>query len=125
LGGQHSISRYFPGIPVDLAAGVMWQRFTIGKDDVVEAKALAFNVTGSKKFGMVVSLEPYVGVGIDSFEMEANYNSDGETIKVDFDRENDLHLTVGSSLNLPIVKVHGEFNVAAENGFAVGLSFGT
>ncbi len=124
IGGQHSLSRYFPGLPVSVAAGLMYQKFKIG--DVLECSALALNVTGSKKYGMVVSFEPYVGLGIDSFKMDAEYENESlsEDIKVDFDRQTDLHFTLGAGINLPVVKIHGEYNVAAANGFAVGLSFG-
>lgn len=129
IGGQHSISRYLPGLPVDVAAGVMVQGFSIGKDDLVKASALALNVTGSKKFGMVVSVEPYVGVGLDSFSMDSHYdldlgNGDTETIDVSFDRQTDFHGTLGANINLPGVKINGELNLAAVNGYAVGLSFG-
>jgi hypothetical protein len=125
IGGQHSITRYFPGLPVDLAFGVMYQKFTIGEDDLVSANALAFNVTGSRKFGAIVTVEPYVGIGVDSFEMDAKYDIDDETtIEANFSRENDLHLTAGGNVNLPFVKANLEVNVAAENSIAGGLSFG-
>jgi hypothetical protein len=129
IGGQHSISRYLPGLPIDVAAGAMLQGFTIGKDDLVKSSAFALNVTGSKKFGMVVSVEPYVGIGIDSFSMDAKYDLDlggGEIlpIEVNFDRQTDFHGTIGAGVNLPGVKINGELNLAAVNGYAVGLSFG-
>jgi hypothetical protein len=124
IGAQHSISQYLPGIPVDLAAGFMWQTFKIG-DGTVDASATTFNVTGSKTLGPgPVTLVPYVGMGLDSFNMDAEYDTGDETLKVEFDRQNDFHFTLGAGLNLPVVKVHAEYNVAAENGFAGGLSFG-
>jgi Family of unknown function (DUF6588) len=129
IGGQHSISRYLPGLPIDLAAGAMLQQFKIGKNDLVKANAFALNVTGSKKFGKIVSVEPYAGVGIDSFSMEAKYDLDlgsGQTLPIDvnFDRQTDFHGTIGAGVNLPGVKLNGELNLAAVNGYAVGLSFG-
>jgi hypothetical protein len=124
IGGQHSISQYLPGLPVDVAIGGMWQSFDLG-DGIVDASALALNITGSRRFGSVVSIEPYVGVGLDSFEMTAEYDIDtDETIQAKFDRANDFHLTLGSGLNFPGVKLHAEFDVAAVNGFAGGVSFG-
>ena len=124
IGGQHSISQYLPALPVDVAAGIMYQNFKLG-EDLLEADALAFNVTGSKRFGAVISLEPYVGVGMDSFSMKVEYETDDdETTEVEFDRQNDFHLTLGTSINLPGVKLNGEFNMAAVNGFAGGVSFG-
>ena len=37
-GLRHSISQYFPGLPVDIAAGIMYQRFKLG-DDLIDATA--------------------------------------------------------------------------------------
>ena len=123
LGGQHSISRYFPGLPVDVAAGAMWQKFDIG-EDVIKSESVNLNLTGSKAFGVGISFVPYVGLGLDMFKMEANYESGSENVTVDFDRSNDFRFTLGAGLNLPVVKLFAEFNAAAENGFSGGLSLG-
>ncbi|MDP6529860.1 MAG: hypothetical protein QF819_06475 [Gemmatimonadota bacterium] len=125
LGGQHSISRYLPGLPVDLAAGAFWQSLQLG-DDLLTATALHVDVTASKKFGMIISVEPYASIGIDSFTMEASYTEEtlGQAVEIAFDRETNPHLTVGAGLNLPILKIHAEANIAAVNGFAAGISFG-
>jgi hypothetical protein len=125
IGGQHSLNQYLTALPFDAAVGLMWQNFQIGSD-IVDATATAFNVTGSKKFGMAVSVEPYVGLGLDSFTMTSEYTttSTDETLKVEFDRQNDFHFTLGTGINFPGVKLHGELNVAAATGFAGGLSFG-
>ena len=122
IGGQHSISQYVPGLPVDVAAGVFYQTFNMS-DDLIKTKVFHFDVTANKGFSMV---QPYVGVGFDTFDMKSKYtdSTTGETIKVDFDKESNAHLTIGALLNLPVVKIHGEFNAAAANGAAVGLSFG-
>ncbi|MCA9728550.1 MAG: DUF6588 family protein [Candidatus Eisenbacteria bacterium] len=122
IGGQHSLSQYFLEAPVDVAAGVMYQSFKIG-DGLVDASTLQFNVTGSKRFGVI---EPYVGIGYDTFDMKGEYTEDttGEGINVKFDRENNIHLTVGGRLNFNYVILHGEFNAAAESGVAAGLSVG-
>jgi len=124
IGVQHSISQYFSNPAVDLAAGVFYQTFDIG--DIVQSTALHFNVTGSK---LVKSfLEPYVGVGYDSFTMDAEYTYDfedtQETIKANFDTESNIHLTVGCNLLLSILNIYAEYNIAAANGAALGISFG-
>jgi hypothetical protein len=124
VGGQHSVSQYFPGMPFDLAVGGMWQNFKIG-EKVIDATALQFMATASRRYGQAVTFEPYLGLGVDSFNMEAEYDvDDDETIEVSFDRQNDLHVALGASLNLPVVKLTGEYNIAAVNGFAGGISFG-
>ena len=125
LGVQHSISQYFGEFPpADVAIGFFYQTFSIG-DDLVDSKMTQFNVTGSKKFGV---LQPYLGLGIDSFDMDANYQSDLDDVdadvEVDFDRETNLHFTTGLQLDLTYFTAHAEFNAAAETGFAVGIGFG-
>lgn len=122
IGAQHSVSRYFPGLPVDIAAGLFYQKFTIS-DDLVDAGALHLNVMASRKLGL---FEPYAAVGWDQLDMKSEYTSTstGETIKVDFDSESNGHFTIGSTLGLAVVKLYGELNFAAETGMAAGLSFG-
>lgn len=122
IGAQHSVSRYFPGLPVNVAAGIFYQNFSIS-DDLVEAGALHFNLMASKNFGL---FEPYAAVGFDQLDMKSKYTSTstGESIEVDFDSETNGHFTIGSSLSLAVLKLYGEFNFAAETGVAAGLSFG-
>jgi hypothetical protein len=123
IGAQHSISQYFPGLPVDLAAGVFYQSFKIN-EDLLDIKAIHADVTGSKSFGL---LQPYGALGFDTLKMNASYedsNNPGNNIAVDFDRSTHVHLTAGLLANLPVVKLHAEANLAATNGLAVGLSFG-
>lgn len=123
IGAQHSISRYFPGMPIDLAVGAMYQKLKLGDDDLIDTSALQFGVNASKRFAL---LEPYAGLGFDSFTMESNYKSDttGESFNVEFDTESNVHFTAGLQLRLPILRLYAEYNVAAENGAALGLQFG-
>lgn len=124
IGGQHSVSQYLPAFPFDVAVGAMYQNFKLG-ESLLDAKAFAANVMGSRTYGHVVSIEPYVGLGLDSFKMDVEYDTgDSEKTKVSFDRQNDFHLTLGASVNLPGVKLNAEFNKAAVTGFAGGISFG-
>jgi hypothetical protein len=123
IGGQHSISQYFPGLPADLALGAFYQTFKIN-DDLLKTKAFHMDVTGSRSFGI---LQPYAAIGFDTFKMDAAYqdsNNPGNNISVDFDRKSNLRLTAGLLANLAFVKLHGEANLAATNGVAVGLTFG-
>lgn len=123
IGAQHSISRYFPGLPVDLAAGIMFQKLKLGDNDLIDTSALQFGVNASRRFGL---FEPYGGLGIDTFSMEANYKSDttGEGLNVEFDSESNVHFTAGVQLRVPMARLYAEFNVAAENGAAIGLMVG-
>lgn len=124
LGLQHSISRYLDNLPVELAAGVFYQNFQVGKD-LIKSNALHMNITGSRRFGV---LEPYVGLGVDSYSMDVEYRSDVDNadadIKLSFDSQSSLHFTLGASLNLPVVQLHVEFNQARSTALAAGISIG-
>ncbi|MCJ7639171.1 MAG: hypothetical protein MUO70_04725 [Euryarchaeota archaeon] len=124
-GAQHSISQYFPGLPVDLAAGFMIQDLEIG-DNVVDARATYMGVTASKDFRF---LQPYVGLGIDTIQLDAKYDDDdGDDVDTSFDvslaKETDPHLTLGVAAKIPYVSAFIELNAAAATGVAIGLSFG-
>jgi hypothetical protein len=126
FGAQHSISQWIPdALPFDLAAGFMIQNFEIG-DDLIDARATHFNVTASKEFQY---FQPYVGIGIDTMELDAKYDDDDEedpdlSFDVSLDKETDPHFTLGVAGQLPFVQAFIELNAAAATGVAVGLSFG-
>jgi len=130
VGGQHSVSQYFPALPLHVAAGAMYQKVELGSK-LVDAEGLALNLTGSRKFGVGFSIEPYVGVGLDSFKMDVKYDLKDqsgmvtEEIAVSYDRKNTGRFTVGANASLGVLKVHGELNAAAQNGYSLGLSLGT
>jgi hypothetical protein len=130
IGAQHSVSQYLPGLPVDVAAGVFYQKLKLG-DGLLDTHSMHFDVTASKHFGGLLQLEPYVSVGYDTFDMKVKYTftgsgapSGGEELTVDFDTVSNKHLAAGAQLTLAIVKLHAEVFSAALNGAAIGLSIG-
>ncbi len=124
LGGRHSISQYFENWPVDLAAGLMWQKFEVG-DDLISADALSIGVQASKRYSV---LEPYAGLSFDSFGMSVDYEygteDPPEKLSVDFDRDTNPHVLVGLGVNLSAVHLYGEIGHSSQTSFAVGLSLG-
>jgi hypothetical protein len=123
IGGQHSLSQYLPGLPLDLALGVFYQKFKIN-DDLLDSRAFHMDVTGSHSFPI---FQPYAAIGFDSFKMDAAYEdatNPGVNIAVDFERKTSVHLTAGVLANLAFATLHAEANIAATNGVAVGISFG-
>jgi hypothetical protein len=100
IGGQHSVSQYLKGLPVDLAVGVFYQQFKISYD-LLNTHSLHVDVTGSKSFGF---FQPYAGVGYDSFSMKSHYadkNNPGASIDVKFDNQTNAHFTAGLLANFP------------------------
>ncbi len=123
FGLRHSISQYFgKQLPVDLAAGFMWQRFKLG-DDLISANTFMFGVHASRKF---VIMEPYAGLSIDTFSMDVTFDSDvlEDEIFLDFEKETSLHLTLGLNINLTYAQLFGEFSLAGQNSFSFGLALG-
>jgi len=123
IGGQHSISQYFPNLPVDLAAGVFVQNFRLG-DEVIRARAVHFDLMASRQFRV---LQPYVGIGYDSMELQVEEEDEDDpdlSVDVDLERESNAHLTLGIQARIPVLSVFFEFNAAAASGFALGVDFG-
>ncbi len=123
LGARHSISQYLdPEFPVDLAGGLMWQKFTLG-DDFIDANAFTIGVQASRNFGWI---EPYAGLSYDMFSMSVSYESDesGETEEIDLDAESSVHLCLGCAMGMAPVMVNAEYNIAAQSSFAFGLAVG-
>ncbi len=123
IGGQHSISQYLPGLPVDLAVGAFYQTFKLG-NGLLDTKAFHAEITGSRSFGMI---QPYAGLGFDTFKMDVAYTSStdpGTHIAFSMPDRSNVHLTLGAQLSMPFVQLHGEFDAAANVGAAIGLRLG-
>ena len=124
-GLRHSISQYLPGLPVDIAAGIMYQRFKLG-DDLIDATAFSFGAQASMSFPLVFAVvEPYAGLSMDTFQMDVEYDDeDGDPVSVEFDSRSTAHLTLGLHAQVTVVSLYGEYNIAEQSGFAVGMGFG-
>jgi hypothetical protein len=129
FGLRHSLSQYpGPHFPIDIAAGFFWQRFTLG-DNLISANALSIGLQASKRLsGGFVKLEPYAGISADMFSMNLSYESDvsglPKDIAVDFKTSRCFHTTFGLSLHLFFLNFNGEYNIANQNSFSIGLSIG-
>jgi hypothetical protein len=125
IGARHSISQYWEGAPCNLAAGFLYQNLGLG-DKLIDTSALTAGVQASRKFYRV--LEPYAGLSFDRFSMSVDYESkdtDPPTrLNLDYDPTSNLRFTAGLGLNLSVVHLQGEVNLADQTSFLVGLSLG-
>jgi hypothetical protein len=125
IGARHNISQYWENAPVDLAAGLLYQSLGLG-DKLIDTSALTAGVQASRRFYTV--LEPYVGLSFDRFSMSVDYESkdtDPPTrLNLDYDPTSNLRFTAGLGLNLSVVHLQGEVNLADQTSFLVGLSLG-
>jgi hypothetical protein len=125
IGVRHSVSQYLgPLFPVDIAAGFIWQTFSLG-DKLIDSNAFSMGAQASKRFQV---LEPYAGLSVDTFSMDVEYTSDAggtsQNINMSFDSNTSLHFTLGLSLRLLLLNAFGEYNIAGQNSFSFGLGFG-
>jgi hypothetical protein len=129
IGLRHSISQYMPAPKFDLAAGFLWQRFNIGEnsngEDLIATNAFSIGAQASKRFGTVISAEPFVGLSMDTFSMDLQYEHDNEdVIDVEFEKTTNMHLTLGLGLNLKVLTLSAAYSIAGNNSFNLGMSLG-
>jgi hypothetical protein len=125
-GLRHSVSRYFPSIPVDLSAGVFYQQLTIG--DYLEEKGFAFGAQVSKTFFIATI---YGGMQYESSSMTVNYTYKGPgatpntNVNLSIGGENSYRATAGLALNLILLTLNADVSVGkvtvASAGIALGL----
>jgi hypothetical protein len=135
FGLRHSISHHIGArIPVALAAGIFWQRFSMGRnergDDLVTAEAFTAGLQVSKRIG---ELEPYASIAYDALLMDVEYvarlpNVIDETFEYDdvefsFNSSKNFHVTLGMAFHLAFMSAHGEYNIGGQNSLSFGLAF--
>ena len=130
LGIKHSVSRYIPLIPVDVAVQVLYSNFKI--TNIIDVSNLAFNAHTSKTFGI---LTPYFGLQYESSSMDLEYNIDadpnsgdpdivaGKSVKVSLDSDNNFRAVFGASLNLAFLVLNADVSLGSQTMFGGGLSF--
>lgn len=122
-GVRHSISQYFKSLSLDIAVGYFQQNFDIG--DVVEARSDFVGLQVGKDVGIITL---YGGVGLENSTLDIAYTFDdgevAETIEFELEGENNIRVTGGFTLNLSVVKLNADINLASQKVFTLGLGFG-
>lgn len=126
-GIRHSVDQYIPLLPLNLAVGYYNQSFKVG--DYMDAKATVINLQTSYSIPILTF---YGGVGYESSKVDVEYDYSGidpyaeagDKISFEMEGANTMRLTLGLGINLGPVKIHGDYNIAKQNTFAVGLGIG-
>lgn len=123
-GLRHSIDQYIPLIPLNLAVGYYNQSFKVG--EYMDAKTTMINLQTSYSIPVLTF---YGGIGYEKSKVDVEYEYTGDDFSVDkisfkMDAANTMRFTIGLGLNLGPVKIHGDYNMAKQNTFAVGLGIG-
>jgi len=122
---HHSISQYLaPDFPMDLAAGVFYQKLTVG-DDLMDATAYSFGVQASRRYpaGFAI-VEPYASLAVDMFSMDVSYMGESQTVSFEYDTDTSVDFTVGLNLHASFLHLNGEYSISGQNTFAFGLGLG-
>lgn len=120
IGVRHSVSQYLEAIPLDLAAGFMYNSFTLG--DIITVKGYAFTLQGSKELAILVL---YGGVQFEKSTLTLTYTSTaGGTVDVDLEGTNVVRGVLGAGLNLGPLKIFADANFGAITSFSGGIGFG-
>ena len=125
FGVHHSISQYMaPDFPVDLAAGVFYQKLKVG-DDLMDATAYSFGVQGSRRFpaGFAI-VEPYASLAVDMYSNDISYESGDTTVDLSFESDTSIDFTVGLNLHAAFLSLNGEYSISGQNTFAFGFGLG-
>lgn len=128
IGVRHSVSQYLPLVPVDIAAGLFYQSFTVG--DYIDTKATAFSAQVSKTLAV---LTLYGGLQYESTNIDLSYTYTGplppgdesdRNVSLSLKGENKFRLTAGLGLSLGILHLHADVGIGKVTVLSAGLGFG-
>ncbi len=124
-GLRHSIDQYISVLPLSVAMGYYHQTFKVG--NYVDAKTSVINIQASYNIPVITF---YGGLGYETGTVDAEYTYEGsgelngDKISFELEAEGSIRATIGLCFNLGPVKIHGDYNMANQNTFAVGLGIG-
>lgn len=120
-GVRHSLSQYIFLCPVDIAASYYHQTFDIG--EYVEATAAYYGIQASKTLG---PLTVYGGFAFEKSTLTLKYDHVDTATRIQFDLEgkNSTRTTLGVALDLFILKIYGDMNIASQTTYSAGIGLG-
>ena len=136
FGIKHDISRFFPGIPVDVAVQILFNNFNFEFDDgdpvnytKIKSSNFAFNVHASKSFS---ALTVYGGLQYESTSLDASYffedtnnyypASGNQKQDITVDGDNNFRLTLGGAFKFAAFVLHADVNLTKFTTYTTGLS---
>jgi hypothetical protein len=123
LGVRHSVSQWFPGLPLDIALGYFYGSFKSG--DLIDYKGSQIGVQVSKDLS---PLTVYGGLATESSTMKIRYTSTdpnaGGNVEFDLDGANTFRFTGGACLRLGVFRLFAEANLGQVTSISGGFGFG-
>jgi len=120
-GLNHSLDQYLPVDPFHMALGFYMQQFAMG--DIVDANGWLANLQASYQLSFITL---YGGVGYENSTLDINYTYEEDNSEIAFDLQgnNKIRGTLGLTLNLGPLKLNGDYSMATQSIFTVGLGLG-
>ncbi|HTY59055.1 MAG TPA: DUF6588 family protein [Bacteroidota bacterium] len=122
IGVQHSISQYFPVIPLDVAGHVFFNKFTFG--DLINFSGTSIGVEASKSFSI---LRVYGGLAWEKSTMEVKYvpeNAAFAPVDITMNGANNFRATLGIGLHIVFFSIFADANFGSVTNYSAGIGFG-
>jgi hypothetical protein len=130
VGVSHSISQYFPLLPVDIAVQIMYNKLSLKSPDLtVGTTNLAFNAHVSRSFGIATL---YGGLQYESTKLDLDYvyentnvfgQPTSEKLSANLTGDNNVRLTLGAALRLAFFVINADANIGSQTAFIAGINF--
>jgi hypothetical protein len=122
-GARHSISQYFPTLPLDIAVGGFYS--SIDGGDIIDFKGYALTAHASKTLEV---LTLYGGLAYEHGTMKLKYVStdlsSSPLVDVSMDGAQTFRFTLGAGLTLGPVTLFADANFGSVTAFSAGIGFG-
>lgn len=130
VGLKHSISRYFPYLPVSIALQVMYNKFDI--ENVATSKHWAFSGIVSKSYPLWTI---YGALQYETSKVNFDYTIKGDplsgdpllqtsrSVTADVDGDNKMRLTAGAALTLGVLVLNADFSLGSQSVASAGFTF--
>jgi hypothetical protein len=123
VGARHNIGQYIPTLGFDIAAGVFYNKFTVG--DIVDFNSIAIGAQAGKSFSV---LSIYGGLQYEKSTMNIAYTSSNPlaapVVDIDIGGDNTFRFTAGAGLNLAFFHIFADANFGSITNFSGGIGFG-
>jgi hypothetical protein len=125
VGLRHNISQYFPGFPVDLAAGVFYQKLTVG--DLFDAHTTNLSLQASTSLAI---FRLYGGAQYETSDLSLHYAYTGpgstpeSVVRLDMSGGNRMRATAGLGLDLVVLHLNTDISVGRVTSVSAGVGFG-
>lgn len=122
FGLRHSINRYLPALPLDVAGGFFYSKVSAG--DVIDFTGLSIGAQASKSFALV---RLYGGLAWENSTMNLNFTpsaTGSSNVDIDLDGDNSFRFTVGAGLSLGVFGIFADANFGSITNFSGGIGVG-